>query len=926
MDDHSESNFSKNYLTVLKKITTSESKGLDNSYLEKLLSNLRIEYDETNKYFTTPEVTLWLSDTLKFWKTQAPSVPVAAFMCQFIGILSKKEDRFKQVQSTLDDLCNPLFPIMHSNVPLKVAFLKFLNDAATHKAGCQWINSTEHWRIVIKWCLTDNNFYVDQEGLNLLKKLIKEASDDGRMTKEIFQEITNPLAAVITTNGTNEHMYSTISSALHLVQEVLKIHITAQKDNFILELSKMFHIEKVVKFILENCPNERILESAACVYVLNSLLKYHDKEELLSIDHIPSEVLDLFIILLEQNQINCILKVSKFCQLLWSDMRKHFNCESRTVLHFIIFQLIPSLCFKGPPESKIFDSLLQKLFNLTSQSTQKFSYSFRDKIRKREELKNWSLKAINCVTSHFDCLTQDEAVVIFQCLAHALHLFLPEINSDQEMNYCENNKLKSEINLCEEHVPLLSAVLNSLSTLIEKFKINWVESLESLCLVKITCELLKNTDLPCIVVVQILLLVKLAIINNMSLDLAFLLNDTENSSLKCLLPLLYKHMHNPSWEIRDSCIEVITTITGLAESKYPSFQLSLLERDFCHLMYDIMNDDSESYVRASAIRCLAAMIKIEKLSASLGDLDLTTKIIHLLKVESEGIVRREAVLLLKQVYLNSNLRPDLCESFYEIMTFTATCDLHWEVKVNSLLFWQAVIQRIFADQGMIDGSFPKVTFSKENKKIVTLTNDEIKLRLSKALTQLSRIGCLHVILSAMYDECDFQVVEKSVEILIDFLAVLKRYGIIKARGDQPSNRALPIKRKHTDFQSPEMSKSVCKVVADDDDGSEMKTAGVEESRKTSESDAVIEEIVNEMDINLLVSVQRSKERETQEEKKLVLQEVKPEIFLMQMQDFECDKFLEDKKKWLTNSNDLKSLINDIILVKSGSETNLMDCY
>lgn len=75
------------------------------------------------------------------------------------------------------------------------------------------------------------------------------------------------------------------------------------------------------------------------MYVLNSLLKYHDKKELLSIDHIPSEVLDLFIILLGQNQINCLLKVSKFCQLLWSDMRKHFNCESRTVLHFIIFQV-----------------------------------------------------------------------------------------------------------------------------------------------------------------------------------------------------------------------------------------------------------------------------------------------------------------------------------------------------------------------------------------------------------------------------------------------------------------------------------------------------------------------------------------------------------------------------------------------------------
>lgn len=78
------------------------------------------------------------------------------------------------------------------------------------------------------------------------------------------------------------------------------------------------------------------------------------------------------------------------------------------------------------------------------------------------------------------------------------------------------------------------------------------------------------------------------------------------------------------------------------------------------------------------------------------------------------------------------------------MAFAAMSDLHWEVKVNALQFWEKVIERQMSDQGMIDGVFPSVTFSKENRKIVLLTENEIKLRLNKVLGELARIRCLQV--------------------------------------------------------------------------------------------------------------------------------------------------------------------------------------
>lgn len=83
----------------------------------------------------------------------------------------------------------------------------------------------------------------------------------------------------------------------------------------------------------------------------------------------------------------------------------------------------------------------------------------------------------------------------------------------------------------------------------------------------------------------------------------------------------------------------------------------------------------------------------------------------------------------------------------QAMTAAAVLDLDWEVKINALEFWKYFIKSHLTDQGMLDGQFPNVTFSKEHRKIVSLNETEIKQRLNKALDELARQRCLGVNIS-----------------------------------------------------------------------------------------------------------------------------------------------------------------------------------
>lgn len=46
--------------------------------------------------------------------------------------------------------------------------------------------------------------------------------------------------------------------------------------------------------------------------------------------------------------------------------------------------------------------------------------------------------------------------------------------------------------------------------------------------------------------------------------------------------------------------------------EFPAFQEHVLENELCPLVLVLAMDDSESYVRASAIKCLCAMVRVQR--------------------------------------------------------------------------------------------------------------------------------------------------------------------------------------------------------------------------------------------------------------------------------------------------------------------------
>lgn len=151
---------------------------------------------------------------------------------------------------------------------------------------------------------------------------------------------------------------------------------------------------------------------------------------------------------------------------------------------------------------------------------------------------------------------------------------------------------------------------------------------------------------------------------------------------------------------------------------------------------------------------------------------------NILSNETDGIIRLEAIALISFLYVSQSFENEEMSCIHKIMTRGAIDDLHWEVRIKALEFWDKVIWKQLAEHGMLDGHFPEVTFSKQHRKIVVLNDNEIKKRLSNVLKELNTNGCLEVLTNAIQEDPDYEVVRKGIEITKKFVKTLKKYGMI----------------------------------------------------------------------------------------------------------------------------------------------------
>lgn len=296
---------------------------------------------------------------------------------------------------------------------------------------------------------------------------------------------------------------------------------------------------------------------------------------------------------------------------------------------------------------------------------------------------------------------------------------------------------------------------------------------------------------------------------------------------------------------------------------------------------------------------------------------LQEHLISILRNNPEGVVRKEACGCLCDVYRNLRLTPAFKRTLYEHMVSSALADFHWEVQLGALKFWRIVIRSLLSDQGMLDGTFPPVTFSRETRKIVTLNETEIRKRLIRILHELSAVGCLTVLVKLLHEDTELDIMETALDISLELLNILNRYkvpGVLTPADDDV--------------------RSVDELLSDIVERENNLIEDNAEPETSAKSDNVIEGILNSDDINLLANIYErrmnlhgDKSISTNKPKIKLLKRASPYFFVNHLNDTDLKAVLEQKKTWKIGIRSVSSLLDDVLgIYEVNDEVNSVDCY
>ncbi|EDV93473.1 uncharacterized protein LOC6563860 [Drosophila grimshawi] len=607
----------------------------------------------------------------------------------------------------------------------------------------------------------------------------------------------------------------------------------------------------------------------------------------------------------------------------------------------LLFSMKFAMKMADDSESELFDTYVKKLLEMSCEQTLRLCYSLRDSFITPEGYTNYNLftpelarKCVHSILSLEHILDREQAVTVCQALLYALRevVALNNINMPTDPEDCHgpttsNNYVDiyprgSEAIIKDPKV--MHSVMVGLRTLIERFKITWKESVETIGLVNCLAFVLENCnmDVPC--TVQALKLVQLSVEHFLSPNMALLVDNLQGSALVCLGPIIVKRMHDIAWEVRDSALELTTSIACISRIKFPAFQQFLIDVKIPPIIYEMAKHDSEPYVRASAYKCLSKMVPINALwENGLSQLDLVDHLLYVLYRENEDIVRSEAILTLSLIYDHRKIPTKYKNTLFSTLNYCVVGDHHWEVKVNALCFWRMEFSRQLNNQGMLDGVFPSVTFSKEHKKIVTLTEREIKLRVAKVLTEVQKYGYYGIILHCLREEYAIEVLK----IIINGIKVmnekLNEYDFQIILSDIES---LTTSVNSIDNSLPFTPDQPMSVEPDEDEASSIINA--------EQADDVIESILNAQDVQLLEKTFQSQMQiNCAETQKRHIDEFYYKQFAVSVREwrdeiakFDLDKLLKQQEEWFDSNDNLVCLLDDILNVIRRNDDMTSDCY
>ncbi|XP_030373710.1 uncharacterized protein LOC115623481 [Scaptodrosophila lebanonensis] len=947
-------------------------------YFEKLISHLQAK--ENGFVLQAPFAIEWVDKCVSLVSEDFSKVhpKVISFMLNLCSFLASDEWMIVRLRELriMHRVVHILKSEHNFSPSIKLGGIRVMKSVSTYSMGLAFLRMDRAWTLLIQYSNNDHTLYVVREARQLLFDMLFKFCDklnDEVVTLEILAEVLRPIHEnlyQVTDERIHVHVDDSellhkISSTLDLLTYILQQTMLSEERTNLIQLLKVHHdLEITIWKLMHMTHNayfiEKILTTLSSYYfaylVHEKLLNPMSTEAPEQFTEFGLSFFNLMKFCIERNDGMNFVKMAELNHMLWKKLGtrapKEIIIENERVAfenQLILFHMLPLLfsmknARKMADESKgeLFDTYIMKLLEISCEQTLRLCYSLRDALFTPDGVTpglftpELAHKCIHSILSLEHILDREQAVIGCQALLYVLKevVALGESINPKDADDCFNcssssNDSNNYFNIYPRGTELvvkdpkvLHSVMVGLQTLIERFKITWKESVETIGLVNCLAFLLENCNMDARCTVQALKLVKLAVEHFLSPNMALLVDNLQGSALVCLGPIIIKRMHDTTWEVRDTTLELTTSIACISRIKFPAFQRFLVDAKIPPIVYEMAKHDAEPYVRASAFKCLTKMVPINSLwENGLSQLDLVDHLLFVLYRENEDIVRSEAIITLSQIYDHRKIPHKYKNTLFSTLNYCVVGDHHWEVKINALHFWTMEFQRQLKNQGMIDGVFPTVTFSKEHKKIVTLTDREIKLRIAKVFTEVQQYGYFGVVLKCLHEEYSMEVLKLVVGGINQMNEKLKQHDIdiILADIDNLTPPSGDNMDYNFSFDSP----------------AQTPTDTTESTMNPNHADEVIESILNVQDVHLLEKAFESQMQINSHDATVARHineyyykqfAIPVRYYMEEIKKLDLDNMVKQQQEWIDCKENFASLLDDILYAIKRDDDMVSDCY
>uniref|UniRef100_A0A3Q3EGU8 BRCA1 associated ATM activator 1 n=1 Tax=Labrus bergylta TaxID=56723 RepID=A0A3Q3EGU8_9LABR len=243
-----------------------------------------------------------------------------------------------------------------------------------------------------------------------------------------------------------------------------------------------------------------------------------------------------------------------------------------------------------------------------------------------------------------------------------------------------------------------------------------------------------------------------------------------------LVEVVKKRVCDMRWEVRDSTVEFLGHLAGVsvslksAEEVCSASEALLGGCSTTPLLREALQD-TESYVRASAVSSLAKTLTHSWQTSLFFQTEIVSRLLEILSKDTEGFARRAVVQYFIAWFSTSSSASHLTQSVHSVVS-QGSADLDWEVKFHTLELAELLMDEIFSGrQGYRksldthhDAQHPYGVVSEQAYTLHT-HKEGVASDLSRVLKNLVEQGVVSVLLSSVID-CDRPVALKACQLLI----------------------------------------------------------------------------------------------------------------------------------------------------------------